>query len=117
MSTFLFSKIGEHYRNLRARFAVSTTNTAESVDEVSRTFLDVYKPVSNGSSVDEGTDIIDRNQSAGVPFVNYDFDFNLLKSGLSEQMVPQSDLHPFRKKQFQNLPFFIPCRRWICKKL
>ena len=108
LSTFLFSKIGEQsYRNLRARFAVSTTNTAENDDfrEVSRTFLDVYKPVSNGSSVDEGTDIIDRNQSAGVPFVNYDFDFNLLKSGLSEQMVPQAALASVPKETISKLAF------------
>ena len=108
LSTFLFSKIGEQpYRNLRARFAVSTTDTAndENFRDVSRTFLDVYKPVTNGLGVDEGADIIDRNQSDGVPFVNYDFDFNLLKSGLSEQMVPQAALTSVPKEIISKLAF------------
>ncbi|MBO1914286.1 hypothetical protein J4G37_56890, partial [Microvirga sp. 3-52] len=40
LSTFLFSKIGEQpYRNLRARFAVTTAED-ESFKDVSRTFLD-----------------------------------------------------------------------------
>ena len=105
LSTFLFSKIGEQpYRNLRARFAVSTTDD-ESFKDVSRTFLDVYKPVSNGSGIDESTEIIDRNQSKGVPFVNSDFDFNLLKSGLSEHMVPQAALASVPKETISKLAF------------
>lgn len=105
LSTFLFSKIGEQpYRNLRARFAVSTTDD-ESFKDVSRTFLDVYKPVTNGSGVEESTEIIERSQSEGIPFVNYDFDFNLLKSGLSEQMVPQAALASVPQETISKLAF------------
>ncbi|WP_172368886.1 replication initiation and membrane attachment family protein [Sporosarcina jiandibaonis] len=105
LSTFLFSKIGEQaYRNLRARFALSSSDD-ENFKEVSRTFLDVYKPVTNGMNIDEGSEIVERNQSEGVPFVNYDFDFNLLKSGLSEQMVPQAALASVSRETISKLAF------------
>ena len=52
LSTFLFSKIGEHaYRNLRAHFPLDVAKD-EDYEDVSRTFLDVYKPVQHSFSQD-----------------------------------------------------------------
>ena len=51
LSTFLFSKIGEQaYRNLLARFTVRSVPVDGGFTDVSRTFLDVYTPVTNGSN-------------------------------------------------------------------
>lgn len=107
LSTFLFSKIGEQaYRDLRARYAIAVDKT-DGFNEVSRTFLDVFKPVSKSMDIngDEGTDIIGRQVAEGVPFVNSDFDFSLLQSGLSEQMVPQSALASVSKEMIAKLAF------------
>lgn len=107
LSTFLFSKIGEQaYRNLRSRYAVSI-DYPTGFNEVSRTFLDVFKPVSHSvdNSVEEGTEVVGRKESEGVPFVNSDFDFSLLQSGLSEQMVPQSALASVSKEMIAKLAF------------
>lgn len=94
LSTFLFSKIGEQaYRNLRARFMLDVKYDSD-FEDVSRTFLDVYTPIHQGTGMDkdEAIDFKGRNELMGVPFVQSDFDFDLLQSGLSEQMVPQASL-------------------------
>lgn len=107
LSTFLFSKIGEQsYRNLRARFTIEIGNE-DGFEDVSRTFLDVYTPVQPGYTIDinEGQQLVGRTEPKGVPFVNSDFDFDLLRSGLSEQMVPQSALSAVSKKSIAQLAF------------
>lgn len=107
LSTFLFSKIGEQaYRNLRSRYAVAI-NDREGFNEVSRTFLDVYKPASQGINreAEVGTEVIGRKEPEGVPFVHTNFDFNLLQSGLSEQMVPQSSLSSVPREIIAKLAF------------
>lgn len=107
LSTFLFSKIGEQaYRNLRARFAVEEPRE-EGYEDVSRTFLDVYTPVQHGylANVDDNRSVIGRTESAGVPFLDTDFDFDLLRSGLSEQMVPKSSLASVSKELIAKLAF------------
>ncbi|MDW0118450.1 DnaD domain protein [Sporosarcina thermotolerans] len=107
LSTFLFSKIGEQaYRGLRNRFL--DENLVEGTyKEVSRTFLDVYKPIRSGASeqVDETGDIKGRNESKGIQIAHSDFDFNLLRSGLSEQMVPKSSLASVSKELIEKLAF------------
>lgn len=106
LSTFLFSKIGEQaYRNLRSRYAIKK-NPSMDYDEVSRTFLDVFKPVNRRIEQDgEQLEVSGRKESEGVPFVNPDFDFSLLQSGLSEQMVPQSTLASVSKELIAKLAF------------
>lgn len=107
LSTFLFSKIGEQaYRNLRSRYTTPVSDT-EKFNEVTRTFLDVYKPVTHGATmaVEEGTVVTGRKEPKGVPFVNSNFDFNLLQSGLSEQMVPQSALSAVPREIISKLAF------------
>jgi len=107
LSTFLFSKIGEQsYRNLRARFTIEIGNDG-GFEDVSRTFLDVYTPVQPGYTMDinEGQQLLGRTEPEGVPFVNSDFDFDLLRSGLSEQMVPQSALSAVSKNSIAKLAF------------
>ncbi|WP_432358181.1 replication initiation and membrane attachment family protein [Sporosarcina sp. UB5] len=106
LSTFLFSKIGEQaYRSLRARFAVDDLLDGQ-YEEVSRTFLDVFKPIRYSASegMEEGGQMKGRNESTGVPFT-YDFDFNLFSAGLSEQMVPKSSLATVPKELIEKLAF------------
>jgi replication initiation and membrane attachment protein len=107
LSTFLFSKIGEQaYRSLRTRFTIDSSND-NGFEDISRTFLDVYTPVQQGYIMDlaEDQQFVGRNEPEGVPFVNLDFDFDLLRSGLSEQMVPQSALAAVSKESIAKLAF------------
>ncbi|MCM3743594.1 DnaD domain protein [Sporosarcina luteola] len=107
LSTFLFSKIGEQaYRSLRSRFLVDDP-LDEQYKEVSRTFLDVFKPIRYSSSegMDEGGPMAGRNEPTGIPFAYSDFDFNLFRSGLSEQMVPKSSLASVSKELIEKLAF------------
>jgi replication initiation and membrane attachment protein len=107
LSTFLYSKIGEQaYRSLRARFTVIDP-IDEQFKEVSRTFLDVFKPIRYSASegMDESGQMMGRNESPGIPFAYSDFDFNLFRSGLSEQMVPKSSLAAVSKELIEKLAF------------
>ncbi|MCM3637174.1 DnaD domain protein [Sporosarcina luteola] len=107
LSTFLFSKIGEQaYRSLRTRFLVDDP-LDEQYKEVSRTFLDVFKPIRYSSSegMDEGGQMTGRNEPTGIPFAYSDFDFNLFRAGLSEQMVPKSALASVSKELIEKLAF------------
>ena len=93
LSMFLFNKIGEHaYKKLRSRY-IQNADWNEGFKEVSRTFLDVFKPSTRGNtslSLDE--DYESRGQRGKVPFYYESFDFGLLQEGLSEQLVPKSAL-------------------------
>ena len=107
LSTFLFSKIGEQpYRNLRERFAVDDQKD-DQFKEISRTFLDVFKPIRYGATegIEEGSQMAGRNESKGIPFAYSDFDFNLFRAGLSEQMVPKSALASVSKELIEKIAF------------
>lgn len=107
LSTFLFSKIGEKsYRNLRSRFIIDVSDEV-GFDDVSRTFLDVYTPIQQLQGVSNGAEesYVGRNDDGGVPFVGSDFDFELLRSGLSEQMVPKASLSAVSKEVIEKLAF------------
>lgn len=108
LSTFLFSKIGEQaYRALRTSYSADELLDGQ-YEEVSRTFLDVYKPVRSSGSQnddDENDRLESRNKSGDLPFAYSDFDFNLLRAGLSEQMVPQSALTSVSKRLIEKLAF------------
>lgn len=103
LSMFLFSKIGEHaYRNLRNRF-IKEKNKEQYV-EVSRTFVDVYKPVHTNVP----QDLIDKNEKSTTldyPFYYQQFDFELLLAGLSEQLVPSRLITTEVKKNIAKLAF------------
>ncbi|MGE7915397.1 replication initiation and membrane attachment family protein [Lysinibacillus xylanilyticus] len=90
LSMFLFSKIGEQaYRKLRQRF-IPSARDAEFKD-VSRAFIDVFKPVSTKIPDDLQVDTSRKDQQQKVyPFYFEQFDFELLQAGLSEQLVPKS---------------------------
>lgn len=90
LATFLFSKIGEQaYRELRSRFVTEQLDM-ENYKEVSRNFLDVYTPVNgNAHELLNEQQLSERNKSNGIPFDHSFFDFDLMMSGLSEQMVPR----------------------------
>ncbi|MEK4255056.1 MULTISPECIES: replication initiation and membrane attachment family protein [Ureibacillus] len=100
LSMFLFSKIGEQaYRKLRKRF-IKRMNM-DSFKEVSRTFMDVYKPIHTNvpqEFIEPNLETKNRN----YPFYYEQFDFALLQAGLSEQLIPTS-------------VFTIEVKEWIAK--
>lgn len=103
LSMFLFSKIGEQaYRKLRKRFI--KPDHKQAYQEVSRTFIDVYKPVHTNVPQDllghEGNKSI-----KNYPFYYGSFDFNLLMSGLSEQLIPSSSITVEIKENIAKLAF------------
>ncbi|NLY79192.1 MAG: helicase DnaB, partial [Lysinibacillus sp.] len=86
LSMFLFSKIGEQaYRKLRKRFIKRVDK--ESYKEVSRTFVDVYKPIHTNVPQEFFESKMERKNS-NYPFYYEQFDFELLQAGLSEQLIP-----------------------------
>lgn len=107
LSTFLFSKIGEKpYRKLRSRFL--SEPTAEDYTDISRTFLDVFQPARGDQQALEitaGSHFQGKTASPGIPFKQYDFNFELFYGGLSEQMMPRSALHSISQEMIAKLAF------------
>ena len=102
LSMFLFSKIGEYpYRKLRQRFLKNVDKT--EYEEVSRSFIDVYKPVHTNIPVDN-LEVYERAKR-DYPFYYEQFNFALLKEGLSEQLVPSSALTVDAKEMISKLAF------------
>ncbi|MEK4627666.1 DnaD domain protein [Solibacillus sp. FSL R7-0682] len=102
LSMFLFSKIGEApYRKLRQRFLIQPSK--EHFEEVTRTFIDVYRPVNSKLPVDNYSEI--PVQQSDYPFHYTQFDFNLLQAGLSEQLIPRSALTVKAKEMIAKLAF------------
>ena len=102
LSMFLFSKIGEYpYRKLRQRFLKNVDKT--DFEEVSRSFIDVYKPVHTNIPVDN-LEVYEKTKR-DYPFYYEQFDFTLLKEGLSEQLVPSSALTVDAKEMISKLAF------------
>ena len=102
LSMFLYSKIGEHaYRKLRQRFC-KTTNK-EGFAEVTRSFIDVYKPVHTNVPADFYEE--QPKQAKQYPFYFEQFDFNLLQAGLSEQLVPSAALTTEAREVIAKLAF------------
>lgn len=102
LSMFLYSKIGEHaYRKLRKRFL--TQPNKESFTEVTRSFIDVYKPIHTNIPKDFYTDTSKAQQD--YPFYYEQFDFDLLTSGLSEQLVPHAALTVEARELIAKLAF------------
>lgn len=91
LSMFLFSKIGESsYRRVRNRFLVYTEISAD-YEEVSRTFTDIFQPVHAKAGYPAvKKDLQERKK--GKYEADSEFDFDLLRQGLSEQLVPKKVL-------------------------
>lgn len=86
LSMFLFSKIGEQaYRKLRKRFVKKVDK--EGYTEVSRSFIDVYKPIHTNVPQDFFETHVE-SKKGNYPFYFSQFDFELLQAGLSEQLIP-----------------------------
>ena len=88
LSMFLFSKIGEPaYRRVRDRFVIPV-DPQEGYEEVSRTFTDIFQPVhAKAGYPAEQKGLHERNRKSYV--ADADFDFDLLRQSLSEQLVPK----------------------------
>ncbi|WKA59911.1 DnaD domain protein [Planococcus shenhongbingii] len=104
LSMFLFSKIGESaYRKVRDRFMIHT-EIGEGYEEVSRTFTDIYQPVhAKAGYPTEQPDLQERKN--GSYQTDSDFDFGLLRQGLSEQLVPKRVLTATIKDTIAKLAF------------
>lgn len=91
LSMFLLNKIGENaYKQLRNRY-IQKPNWHEEFTDVSRTFVDVFKPsTKTGTSISTQEQFQSKKRNNSVPFYYEDFDFVLLQEGLSEQLVPKS---------------------------
>ncbi|MCM3316970.1 DnaD domain protein [Rummeliibacillus stabekisii] len=105
LSMFLFSKIGETaYRNLRQRFVTKGLSNF-GYQEVSRSFTDVYRPVSHNIPSD-GIQLTGlQEKPKELPFHYEEFDFQLLRTSLSEQLVPSSILTAEIKATIAKLAF------------
>lgn len=101
LSMFLYSKIGEQpYRKLRARYAKQVNK--EDFEEVSRSFTDVYKPVTVRMNFEEAEF---EKLPVSYPFYVEQFDFNLLRAGLTEQLVPTKALTAEVREHIAKLAF------------
>lgn len=93
LSMFLFSKIGEKtYRSLRHRFLPRGVSK-EGMEEVSRQFTDVYKPIQQHMPANDFEQPM-IEKPTDIPFHYREFDFNLLFTSLSEAMIPHRHLTP-----------------------
>lgn len=91
LSMFLFSKIGEKtYRSLRQRFLPRGVSK-EGMEEVSRQFTDVYKPIQQHMPANDFEHPI-IEKPTDIPFHYSEFNFQLLYSSLSEAMIPHRHL-------------------------
>lgn len=104
LSMFLFSKIGEtSYRRVRDRFIMQTP-LAPGYEEVSRTFTDIFQPVHAKSGYPADEKELE-SRTDGEYEMEQDFDFALLRQGLSEQLVPKRVLTPAIRKWIVKLAF------------
>ncbi len=102
LSMFLYSKIGESaYRNLKNRYIKATK--LDSYHDVSRTFVDVYKPVHTNVPNELIQNEVEVKND--YPFYYQQFDFNLLLSGLSEHLVPSSAITTEIRNSIAKLAF------------
>lgn len=102
LSMFLFSKIGEAaYRKLRQRFYTQPIKT--NFEEVTRTFVDVYRPVHKNLPDDHYDEA--STQQSDYPFYYAQFDFKLLQAGLSEQLIPSAALTVEARETIAKLAF------------
>lgn len=91
LSMFLFSKVGESaYRKVRDRFVIHT-EISEGYEEVSRTFTDIFQPVHAKAGYPMETENL-QERKKGAYETDEEFDFALLRQGLSEQLVPHKVL-------------------------
>ncbi len=107
LSTFLFSKIGEHpYRQLRSRF-LEEPIAKEKYTDVSRTFLDVFQPARGDQATEmtAGMQFQGKMEPTGVPFYASNFNFDLFYNGLSEQMIPKASLRAVSQEVIASLAF------------
>ncbi|WP_240793399.1 replication initiation and membrane attachment family protein [Psychrobacillus vulpis] len=106
LSMFLLNKIGENaYKQLRTRF-IQTANWNDGFKDVSRTFVDVFKPsTKTGHSVSYEDEFESKQRNSSLPFYYEEFDFSLLQEGLSEQLVPKSAMTIEAKEVIAKLAF------------
>ena len=106
LSMFLLNKVGENaYKQLRNRF-IQPTKWKEGFSDVSRTFMDVFKPsTKTGNTISNEEQFESKARKSSIPFYYEGFDFALLQDGLSEQLVPKSAMTLEAKEVIAKLAF------------
>lgn len=106
LSMFLLNKIGENaYKQIRSRF-IQSANWNDGFKDVSRTFMDVFKPSSKASQpISQEEEFESNKRNSALPFYFEEFDFLLLQEGLSEQLVPKSAMTIEAKEIIAKLAF------------
>ena len=106
LSMFLLGKIGENaYKQLRSRF-IQPAKWHDGFTDVSRTFMDVFKPSSKtGNAISYEDEYQSKKRQDSLPFYFDQFDFALLQEGLSEQLVPKSAMTVEAKEVIAKLAF------------
>ncbi|MGM0843991.1 MAG: replication initiation and membrane attachment family protein [Bacillota bacterium] len=99
LNVYLFRKIGKTHFNRLKQFFCDDEKEFSQYREVTRSFQDIYtssqsinlldEEAENASSLSERKKFTEPQNSAGVPVDSYDFDFDLLLAGLSQNMVPR----------------------------
>lgn len=108
LSTFLLSRVGEKmYLNLRERF-VHKVPDFDSYEDVSRTFVDVFRPSTQQHTKPLNNDeyLESRDGAKGIQLYLENFDFELLEMMLSEQLIPSSIFDEISRVTIAKLAFF-----------
>ncbi|SIT84837.1 replication initiation and membrane attachment family protein [Edaphobacillus lindanitolerans] len=105
LSMFLFGKVGAPaYKRLMQRFLVSAL--PDGYEDVSRSFLEVYKPVTARTPEPDDENTYEKKaRPAKLAFDGHDFDFSLLMEGLSAHLVSRKAFTPAAKDMIARLAF------------
>ncbi|WP_456273794.1 replication initiation and membrane attachment family protein [Bacillus sp. AK031] len=113
LNVYLFRKIGKTHFNRLKNFFCDEKKDLSQYQEVTRSFQDIYtssqsinlldEEAENESSLPPDKKFTDPQSSPGVPVDTIDFDFDLLLSGLSQNMVPRRAFTPNVKETVAKL--------------
>lgn len=105
LSVFLFGKVGAPaYKRLRQRFMASPL--PDGYEDVSRSFLEVYRSAAAGTQEAEDPHTYEQNSRPDrLAFDGHQFDFSLFMEGLSAHLVPRKAFTPAVRDMIARLAF------------
>ncbi|MED1204873.1 replication initiation and membrane attachment family protein [Heyndrickxia acidicola] len=117
LNVFLYRKLGKaHFSRLKKYFSDKSPITHE-YQEITRTFQDVFASQAGGANIlmdEEGQhesrvmsdhEYFTRKETSSIKIENTDFDFEILKAGLHEMILPQRALTAPVKEAILKLSF------------
>ncbi|WP_141431994.1 replication initiation and membrane attachment family protein [Bacillus sp. 03113] len=117
LNIFLYRKIGKNqYVRLKRFFSDQKTPPTNDFKTITKSFQDVFMSISpsaltankdeeEGLYKEDGNVYIGRNETAGIKIIQSDFDFDLLKTGLNNSLVPKKAFTAKVNEAIQNLAF------------